>query len=174
MGSTKGDVRYTKEFKYNALKHFSISGKSVEESSRDLGIKPTTLRYWIGSSWGQLLVAQYKLEHGQELMAKTAISMDKVIDTKLEQFEMQVQVVKDLERLMGVCIDRFDELLPKTKKIRDVTEAFDSISNVYIKIITGNKDNNKDNKEDKDSFIINLIDKQMNVRPIQLQEMLKE
>ena len=158
--------QYSNEYKINALKHFVLSGKSVEGAADDLGLKYGTLRYWVDSDWGKLKVAELSLEHGQEIMARTAVSMDKVIETKLEQFGAQVQVVKDLEDLMGICIDRFNELLPKTKKIRDITEAFDSISNVYIKIITGN--------QDKDSFIINLIDKQMNVRPIQLQEMLKE
>lgn len=170
---TGRQVNYTTEAKINALKYVVLCGKAVTVAAKELGINHSTLVKWIGSDWGKLKMAEFKLEHGQQLMTKTAAKMDQIIETKIGQFEVQVKVIKDLEDLMGVCIDRFNELLPKTKKIRDVTEAFDSISNIYIKIINSNKENNSnnDNKEEKDSFILNLIDKQMVVRPIQLREL---
>lgn len=165
---------YTKEEKDNAMRALATSPKSVRKVAEEIGINYATLRKWGDSDWGKLKVAEYKVRGGQELLTRTAETVDRVIEAKVMDYEVQVGIVKELENLMNICIDRFNELIPHTNKISDVTDAFDSISNAYIKIIMGNQDkNNNSNKEDK-SFILNLIEKQMVVKPIQLQELLKD
>ncbi|RYE14006.1 MAG: hypothetical protein EOP45_20305 [Sphingobacteriaceae bacterium] len=64
-------IRYTDEFKWEAVKLVQVSGKSVKQISTELGIKYKTLTYWVRSS---MLLAQEanpkQLHHYQDLLAE--------------------------------------------------------------------------------------------------------
>ena len=62
-----GSTTYSEEFRKEAVRLLSVSGKSANELSKELGVSQTTLSRWYIKASNRGDIASQDLAHGEEL-----------------------------------------------------------------------------------------------------------
>ena len=62
-----GSITYSEEFRKEAVRLLSVSGKSANELSKELGVSQTTLSRWYLKASDRGEIASQDLAHGEEL-----------------------------------------------------------------------------------------------------------
>lgn len=160
-------IRYTDEEKKAALQVYVDLGRNLSKAANETGIPYTTMRPWIASDWGKLFMANYELETKGELNAS---AMKEVLDIGVEHYRNETVLIAETEIIMGKVIKRMNEVIGNEKNLKNLTELFKALNDVLAH--SRDKDGeNKNGATDKDRFILDLIEKQMIVKPIQLQDL---
>jgi len=161
---THGRVGYDKEFKLNALRVLYDHNYNVKQSSGLVGVEETTLTKWKNSEWGKLELGKMEVEQKSAIVTT---GLDAIIHSKVDHLQSEFKFFKELEDLMSLLIERYNELIPLSTKLTDINEAFKNIADVYLKAINNNnnKDDNNNQGSDKRQMILNMIEKQLVVTP---------
>lgn len=146
-------------------------GRNVDETSRVSGVGRDAIFNWLTKEWAKFRLAELAIKDDRELLAA---GLTTLADAKVGHLQKEFAFFGDMERLLKLCITRYEALIPDSTKLQDVNESFKVISDVYLKAINNNLNpNEKSDSNDKVSnFVINLIDKQLVTRPESVQELL--
>ncbi len=78
---------YSKEFKLHCVKHFEVSGKSIEKIAKSLEVPPSTLNGWIKRS-----------KESTEVLNKTEISKGEVsvesIQKRISELKKEINILE--------------------------------------------------------------------------------
>lgn len=168
MPGYKGSY-YSKEFKLNTLKILYDNDMNVEKTCKAVDVCHATVTNWMNKPWGQLELSRLALDH------KTSVvdtSITKILDTKVNHIEAEFRFFSDLEEVMGKLLDKFNELVPKERKLSNITNAITAIGNIYIKAIeiSKTKDTDANTIQNNKNGLIQLIEKQVMVNHLPKQE----
>lgn len=152
---------YTKEMRLKALKCLRDNNMNAYQTSQQTGINRATIAAWANSDWGQTELARLAVVD-QGMMITSGLQA--IVEAKVDHLQSEFKFFRELEDLMKLLIDKYNDLIPNEKKLENINNAFKNIAEVYLKAINNNinnntGDNNKD--DDKKKMILNLIDKQL-------------
>lgn len=163
--------RYTKDQKLKVIDLYHEVGRSADKAAEISGVGRETILQWLKTDWAKFRLAELAIKNDRELLAA---GLTTLADAKVGHLQKEFVFYGDLERLLNLCIARYEELIPLSAKLQDVNESFKVISDVYLKAINNslNPNEKSDTGDKMSNFVINLIDKQLVTRPESVQELL--
>jgi hypothetical protein len=161
---THGKAGYDKEFKINALRTLRDHEYNVRQSAGLVGVEEMTLTKWKNSEWGKLELGKMEVEDKSKIINT---GMDAILTAKVDHLQSEFKFFKELEDLMVLLIEKYNELIPLSTKLSDVNEAFKNIADVYLKAINNNINKDGDNSQgsEKRQMVLNMIKNQLVVAP---------
>ena len=154
-------IRYTDDQKKDALRAYVDYGRNLLKTAEETGIPYNTMRPWIASDWGKIFMANYELESRGELNIS---AMKEVLDIGVEQYRNETVLLAETEQVMTKVVNRMKELIHNEKNLKHLTELFKVLNDVLTEFRGKNGEIHNGESETR-KFVLDLIDKQMVVRP---------
>lgn len=165
----KFPCKHTDEERKEILRHYVDNGNRVSITAKKYEIPVQTIYNWLRAKWGKLYVHDYVINRRTD-MAITGVQQ--IIQAKVEHITTQYEFDEKANIILSLIEDRVIELIPKTNSIKELSGMYKVVADIKIKLTDPNSDPGKLN--DNQLMIVNLIQKQLNVSPIQIKDLLKE
>jgi len=158
---------YTDEEKQEALRIYVDNNHGVLKASQACNIPYQTICTWVKTNWAQDYIKRYELKSKGEIIATAT---QQLLDAKVEHLTSEYYFDEKANIILSLIEDRTIELIPKTTSIKELTGMYKVVSDIKLKM-AGLSDE-PDRLSDNQMMIVNLIEKQMNVVPGQIQKIL--
>ena len=161
--------KYPDEVKFAVLNSYIEAQRSIQAASDMHSVPYQTINTWLKKQWAKDYVKQYETKLREKI---TNHNLRVINDAKVESLVTDYNYNINANLILSMIEDKVIELIPKCKSIKELTPLYKVVSDIKLRLLGVKGESAGSADDEKRTIILNMIDKQMNVTPNFIRDLL--